>query len=304
MNFADVPITDCPHDSVSALQWVDSSTFLVSSWDQFVYTYKNQKLSSKLNLRFPILTLTCSKTHQYAGACDGTLKMWSPIDNKVKSVPCHDNAVSFLDFVSETNCIVTGSWDGSLKLWKDDQRIESITHSSKILCGKSIGHQIVIGTQSQEIFVYDVRKFNKHVYLFDSAIQIRSLDTFDGGVGIGGVEGRVSIQYYPDEERNFTFKCHRIDDVPYPVHSLHFHPIYKSSFSTTGGDGSYHFWERDSKTRSSKGSNGDLPIVVGKFNPDGTKFVYAYSYDWSKGEESHVKDAPICVHIVNTDEIC
>jgi mRNA export factor len=74
----------------------------------------------------------------------------------------------------------------------------------------------------------------------------------------------------------------------YAVNSLAFHPQF-GTFATAGSDGTYNFWDKDSKQRlkaqakcSYNGTNA-APIPCGTFNRDGTIYGYAVSYDWSKG---------------------
>jgi mRNA export factor len=88
-------------------------------------------------------------------------------------------------------------------------------------------------------------------------------------------------------KNNFSFKCHR-DEKPtpsvYPVNAISFHPTY-GTFSTAGGDGSYFFWDKDSKQRLKTGPNVGSPISATAFNRTGNIFAYAMSYDWHKGHE-------------------
>lgn len=82
--------------------------------------------------------------------------------------------------------------------------------------------------------------------------------------------------------RNFTFKCHRDGSDVYPVNSISFHPTF-GTFVTTGGDGGFTFWDKDSKQRLKGMQRSNQPIPCGTFNKDGTIYAYAVSYDWSRG---------------------
>ena len=57
------------------------------------------------------------------------------------------------------------------------------------------------------------------------------------------------------------------------------------TFYSFGGDGVYTSWNKDtrSKYRSSEPFHG--AIVCADSNEDGTMFVYAIGYDWSRGAE-------------------
>ena len=61
-----------------------------------------------------------------------------------------------------------------------------------------------------------------------------------------------------------------------------FHPIY-GTFVTAGGDGTYSFWDKDSKQRLKAMPKTPLPIASGSFNKEGTIYAYALSYEWSRG---------------------
>jgi mRNA export factor len=72
----------------------------------------------------------------------------------------------------------------------------------------------------------------------------------------------------------------------FPVNDISFHQQY-GTFSTAGGDGSIHFWDKDSK-RSLKAltlPSVPTPITATSFNRNGTIFAYATGYDWHKGHE-------------------
>lgn len=84
------------------------------------------------------------------------------------------------------------------------------------------------------------------------------------------------------QSKNFTFKCHRDNNDIYAVNSMCFHPVY-GTFVTAGGDGTYSFWDKDSKQRLKAMPKNPLPIISGSFNRDGTIYAYALSYDWSRG---------------------
>ena len=80
---------------------------------------------------------------------------------------------------------------------------------------------------------------------------------------------------------NFSFKCHRTDNKIYSVNAISFHPLY-GTFSTAGSDGSFSFWDKDSKQRLKAQSSVQTPISATTFNRNGSLFAYAVSYDWSQ----------------------
>jgi len=80
---------------------------------------------------------------------------------------------------------------------------------------------------------------------------------------------------------NFSFKCHRENSNVYAINAISFHPIY-GTFSTAGSDGTFNFWDKDSKQRLKQFTNFNMPITATSFNKNGSIFAYALGYDWSK----------------------
>ena len=136
-------------------------------------------------------------------------------------------------------------------------------------------------------------------------MQIRTIGNFTtkNGFAVGSVEGRCAIQYVEEKDstRNFSFKCHRVDNDVYAVNSISFHPVY-GSFSTAGSDGTFTWWDKDTKQRLKIFPRMNNPISSTAFNHNGTIFAYAVSYDWSKGHEHHNPTSAqntIFLHAVN-----
>ena len=75
-----------------------------------------------------------------------------------------------------------------------------------------------------------------------------------------------------DSSKNFAFKCHRDNQDIYAVNCITFHPTY-GTFATTGSDGTFNFWDKDSRQRLKQFGKASAP--TGAFNRDGTIFAYA-----------------------------
>mmetsp|Transcript_59040 Transcript_59040/g.117299 ORF Transcript_59040/g.117299 Transcript_59040/m.117299 type:complete len:221 (-) Transcript_59040:175-837(-) len=109
------------------------------------------------------------------------------------------------------------------------------------------------------------------------------------GFCLGSIEGRVAVHHVHDrdKEKNFAFKCHRegTQDI-YAVNCITFHPAF-GTFATTGSDGTFNFWDKDSRQRLKAFNKACSPIPCGSFNREGNIFAYAVSYDWSKGSEHY-----------------
>jgi mRNA export factor len=103
---------------------------------------------------------------------------------------------------------------------------------------------------------------------------------------VGGIEGRCAVGYFDpalSAGENFAFKCHRDSEHAFAVNSISFHPQH-NTFATSGSDGTFVFWDKDTKSRVKAFSR--IParssITCGRFSADGAMFAYAQSYDWAK----------------------
>jgi cell cycle arrest protein BUB3 len=78
---------------------------------------------------------------------------------------------------------------------------------------------------------------------------------------MGSVEGRVAVEWVdgrPLDNNNTTmpkdyaFKCHRRNDLVFPVNCIEFHPVY-GTFATGGGDGTVGTCKRTQRGRKNNG---------------------------------------------------
>lgn len=190
--------------------------------------------------------------------------------------------------------MATSSWDKTVQYW--DTR--SPTPSLKVsLPERAYAMDVryplmVVATAERHIVIYDLKNPSVAFKQLQSPLkhQSRCVSCFPDSTGycLGSIEGRVAVQHVEDRDanKNFAFKCHRDSNDIYSVNHISFHPTY-GTFATTGADGTYNFWDKDSRQRLKAFNRGSLPITCGAFNKDGTIFSYAASYDWSTGAEGY-----------------
>lgn len=69
---------------------------------------------------------------------------------------------------------------------------------------------------------------------------------------VGSIEGRVAIEYFDSaaeiQALKYAFKCHRKDDLAYPVNCIEFNPLF-GTFATGGCDGIVSIWDGNKKKR-------------------------------------------------------
>jgi len=209
---------------------------------------------------------------------------------------------------------MTGSWDKTIRYWdgRTSNPCKQITLPERLYCADVIFPLAVVGTADRNIIIYDIRKAEVEYKRIMSPLkfQSRCIACFPDktGFALGSIEGRVAIHHIEDKDshKNFAFRCHRDGANIFSINALSFHPLY-STFATCGSDGTFHFWDKDSKQRLKAFLRCPLPISDAKFNADGSLFAYACSYDWSKGVEGYNMQQPqknyIFLHTTPEDEI-
>jgi len=298
----DYEVAQPPTDGISSLTWSPKANFLVaSSWDNQVRCWEVQSNGSTvpkaaMSHDGPALCTSWSGdgSKVFTGGCDNKAKCWSLQTGQATVVGQHNSPIKDLCWMEEMQCLVTGSWDKTLKFW--DGRSPTPGYTNQLperLFSMDVKYPLcVAATADRNILIYDLRKPNQEFKRFMSPLkyQTRIVTCFPDktGFALGSIEGRVAIHHVDDKDapKNFAFKCHRDGNEIYAVNVIAFHPSY-GTFATAGSDGTYNFWDKDSKQRLKPFSKGSLPISAGNFNMDGTIFAYAASYDWSKGCEHY-----------------
>eukprot|EP00667_Euglena_gracilis_P012062 EG_transcript_12355 len=334
----DYEVQGGPTDCVSSLTWsprgAAKSLLVSTSWDKSVKVWEIQKSAPQPSVRcnavkgpehnhdLPVLCASISKDCRiFTGGCDKMVKCWELASGKPPyQVAAHDQPVKGVAWLDEANFLVTGGWDNVVKFWDLRQPSPAgiLQLPSPFVAMDTSTYPMATFAVGREVVIYDLqqkkemKRMEPHHTMKE---QLRCIANFpdvkkDPGFACGSIEGRVSIMYLnesPTESRNFSFKCHREGtngmDV-YAVNSISFHPTF-GTFSTTGSNGAYTFWDKDAKQRLKVFPNSDQPIPTGSFNDDGTLFVYAVSYDWSKGQENYdpSKGHHILVHSVEEGEV-
>ncbi|CAI5534726.1 unnamed protein product [Closterium sp. Naga37s-1] len=224
----------------------------------------------------------------FSGGCDKQAKMWPLMSGGAAStVGVHDAPICKMAWIAEMSLLVTASWDKTIKYW--DTRQATPAHTQALPerpYALSVRHPLmVVATADRHIIVYNLASPQTEYKRVISPLkyQTRCVATFPDRSGylVGSIEGRVAVQHVEEnqQQKNFTFKCHRDGNDIYAVNSIDFHPQF-GTFATTGSDGAYNFWDKDSKQRLKAMQRCSLPISCSAFNHDGTIFGYAVSYDW------------------------
>ncbi|KAJ3649056.1 hypothetical protein Zmor_020818 [Zophobas morio] len=311
----DFEVTQPPDDSISSLAFSPatlSQNFLIAgSWDNNVRCWEIEQSGKSVPKSMqacggPVLDVCWSDdgTKVFMAGCDKQAKAWDLASNQVVQVAQHDAPIKTCHWIKASNysCLMTGSWDKTLKFWdtRTPNPMLSINLPERCYCADVDYPMAVVGTAGRQIIVYQLDGKPQQYKVLDSPLKyqhrcvaiFRDKKKTPTGYALGSVEGRVAIQYVnpTNPKDNFTFKCHRSNGAPtgyqdiYAVNDIAFHPVH-GTLATVGSDGSFSFWDKDARTKLKSSELMEQPITRCAFNSNGQIFAYAVSYDWSKGHE-------------------
>ncbi|KAI0278415.1 WD40 repeat-like protein [Russula aff. rugulosa BPL654] len=293
-----------PFDSISSLHFspASSNQLLVSAWDSTVrlYDIAANEEKTKFDHRAAVLSTTFSDaSHAYSGGLDASLRELEFESEKIHALGQHDDAISSVRYSSETNAIITGSWDRTVRFW--DPRAATSQQSShqlpeRVYFMDTVGHRLVLALASRLFYIFDVRKMDAPEQTRESSLKFltRALACMSDGQGYAtaSVEGRIAVEYFDPspaiQEKKYAFKCHRqtIDDADHvwPVNALAFHPTY-NTFASGGSDATVSIWDHKVKKRLRQYTKYNAPVAALAFSADGSRLAIGASYTWDAGEE-------------------
>lgn len=311
----DFEVTSPPDDSVSSLAFSPATlpqNYLVAgSWDNHVRCWEVEQSGktvpkSMQTMGGPVLDVCWSDdgSKVFMASCDKQVKCWDLASNQTMQVAQHDAPVNTCHWIKAPSysCLMTGSWDKTLKFWdtRTSQPMLTLTLPERCYCADVDYPMAVVGTASRGLIIYQLEGRPQEFKKVESPLkyQLRCVAIFRDkkraptGFALGSVEGRVAIQYVnPSTPKdNFTFKCHRTNGAAgnyqdiYAVNDIAFHPVH-GTLATVGSDGTFSFWDKDSRTKLKPSEPMEQSISRCAFSHNGQIFAYSVSYDWSKGHE-------------------
>ncbi|XP_013134506.1 PREDICTED: mitotic checkpoint protein BUB3 [Papilio polytes] len=303
-------LKNLPEDAISSVKFAPKSSqfLLVSSWDCSVrlYDVTSNVERHKYNHELPVLDV-CFRdaVHSYSGGLDQTLKMYDLNASSETVLGEHKGAIRCVEFASEVNAVLTGSWDGTVKMW--DSRVPNCVGTynqgnERVYTMSIVGEKFVVGTSGRKIFVWDVRNMGHVNQRRESSLkyQTRCIRVFPNKQGyvLSSIEGRVAVEYLDSnpevQKKKYAFKCHRIKDGGlekiYPVNAISFHSVY-NTFATGGSDGYVNIWDGFNKKRLCQFHRYNTAVSALSFSHDGSALAIACSQlDESQAEEPRPED--------------
>eukprot|EP00347_Sterkiella_histriomuscorum_P013043 403366232 len=313
-------------------QSIGSPILAAASFDGNIVIYRTQDDGKVIQAQFmlqtnaggPVLGICWQPDAQalLIACADNNIKRWDLGSNSVNVVGQHKQPVKDIYCFSLNNqqIVVSGGWDARVKFWNWNQG--TLNQIGEAYVAKPVhymsGEFPLLVTAHSELHVHYwnlnniIRgDFNPAGLLISPLKQgTTSICCFPDakGFAIGSIEGRCGIKYLDINTNNivnsddFCFKCHRQDDTAttnpkpsqvYAVNGIVFNKQF-GSFATLGQDGSYYFWNKDtkSKLRNTKAPNPQIPLTSADFLDNAQQFAYAYGYDWGKGAEESKKGYP------------
>lgn len=295
----DYEVTSPPDDSISCLSFSPATlpqNFLIAgSWDNNVRCWEVEQSGKTIpksmqTMQGPILDVCWSDdgTKVFMASCDKMVKCWDLGSNQTVQVAAHDAPVKTCHWVKAPSytCLMTGSWDKTLKFWdtRSPSPMLTLQLPERCYCADVDYPMAVVVTAGRGLIVYQLEGTPQEYKRIESPLkyQHRCVSIFQdkknspAGFALGSVEGRVAIQYVTPQnpKDNFTFKCHRSNGTPsgyqdiFAVNDIVFHPIH-GTLSTVGSDGRFSFWDKDARTKLKTSEAMEQPITSCCFNSNG-----------------------------------
>ena len=157
-----------PGDGISNITFSPSSPqfLLASSWDSTVRLYDISSNTQRMCYTHPTPVLDCAFKTQaqvLSGGLDNSLKSYDVNSRQERLVGRHENAIKCVEYSDDHNVIVTGSWDGTVKVW--DERAQSpctgtFAQADNVNSMGVVGEVLVVGTAGRKVWLWDLRNMS------------------------------------------------------------------------------------------------------------------------------------------------
>ena len=248
------------------------------------------------------------------GCVDGSINCIDIQKNVLNKIGQHNSGCKEVLYHDKYNILLTGGWDGALKLWdlRSPNSLASYQFNNKIY-SMSYGNNLLVLALSECVMSYfNLEKLQNSIFepelIFYSHLSTptKKVTVFNDGCGFAqsSTEGRVAIKFLNlysrpeinketnkiNTDKDFTFKCHRefkngLCHI-YPINDIAINPVY-GSLCTVGGNGCFCVWDLIQRVKLSENSLSEssplIPLTACDYNKNGDLLVVAQGYDWSKG---------------------
>ncbi|CAB4256306.1 similar to Saccharomyces cerevisiae YOR026W BUB3 Kinetochore checkpoint WD40 repeat protein that localizes to kinetochores during prophase and metaphase [Maudiozyma barnettii] len=304
---------------------------LVTAWDGTLSIYKtNSEITNKDKLpslykrgknETPLICCCVLNLDIYVGTVQGQLLRYDIGTNMFKPVLVTGEDVSTLALCKIfvygnhhlNNSLICISWDGSISvvdvgLGKIDMRIQ-LKEDRKILSADCNSNKLILVETGHKLRLFELplREQDEGISMVSALkYQIRDIKLLptSSGYVISSIDGRVAVEYLNEPERQFAFRCHRLNlkdtQFVFPVNTLAFCPG-TSKMLTGGSDGAVSFWNLDTRRKLKQFPKFNSNSVV-KLVCDKDMFYVATSDDSFKTNatiDSNIELQPSNIYIVS-----
>jgi len=339
---------ELPTDTVSCISWSPHGNipqFATSDWDSRIRIYdldvESQILKQKeyFDTESPCLTVNWHQDmpRLFAGCTDGSIKLFDVETGSSSVVGYHEGPVKSAYWISETNALLTLSFDKTLRFWDPRQdgskNITGFKLGYSPFCSDFIYPYLAVGMNEDVVLLMNLNhiKTTMRSSIFpcimsplakeQSRSQLSSIKLFcspaEMRVGFGGNDGRVNISTVLEPSHSLTriesiitFRGHRKTEdssnkqTLYPANCMGFHPRMKNFLYTAGGDGKMNFWNLEEKNRIAEFDFHGIPVTRAAMDPSGKYMAYSLGYDWARGIQGYMtQPSKICVHEMQEREL-
>ena len=301
-----------PTDTITHLCYTPnphSRHLLASSWDKNLYLYDvsmNKAIFTKPHSASVLACCFTDENRVLSGGLSRQLILTDLARQQEQVLGSHDDAIKCVNFAPSLGCLVTGSWDKSIRVWdlRQSRNVGSYLQPEKVFTMDLAGEVLVVGTAQKNVLIWDLRNMASVQQRRMSSLkyQTRCLRCFPNRKGfvMSSIEGRVAVESLSDSNESvakdrYAFKCHRVKNEDgmeyiYPVYAISFHQQH-NTFATGGGDGMVNVWDGFNKKRLCQFAQYPTDISTLAFHPDGTQIAIASSCVFPEQGKEYEKDA-------------
>lgn len=301
-------------DSISALKFsppgLQSNLLMAAGWDNLLCLWNvvepiRALASFKKTFDFPLLDICWKHDGSVAFAASSDKRCYA-IDIETEKLCCvaqHDQPIKTCHWVNgpKYSCLITGSWDKTLKFWdtRTEIPIATLNLPERCYCAAMTFPYAVVGTADKSVTVYDLnlgQEIECYKNVFKNEIRAIAMScelviNKPNGFAVGSINGLIKVHIFEPIKRDIVIKCHRkVNSSGFveisACNDITFHPIH-NTLTSVGSDGTFVTVDVKVGNRIGASRRMEQSITKCAISADGQYFVFAVGYDWTKGHAYH-----------------